>query len=136
MLLHSRLALRRFAIVIRIVRYLSTRPYHLNEDVLILSRCIELLRLGRKTGCDDLNGHVAADLNQIHRSAAFRVSFDLKIAVVLAVYGRAEDNCRVDERLAIKALSRPSQRYVRSEAAPCICDRAEIPAREEQPVKA
>ena len=104
MLLNSRLALCRLAVVIRIVRYLCTRPYHLNEDVLILSRCIELLRLGRKARCDYLNGHVAADLNQIHRSAAFRVRFDLKIAVVLAVYGGAEDNCRVDERLAIKAL--------------------------------
>lgn len=104
MLLNSRLALRRLAVVIRIVRYLCTWPYHLNEDVLILNRCIELLRLGRKTGCDDLNGHVAADLNQIHRGAAFRVSFDLKIAVILAVYGGAEDNCRVDERLAVKGL--------------------------------
>jgi len=104
MLLNSCLALRRLTIVIRIVRYLCTRPYHLNEDVLILSRCIELLRLRRKAGCDDLNGHVAADLNQIHRSAAFRVSFDLKIAIVLAIYGRAEDHCRIDEGLAVKAL--------------------------------
>lgn len=104
MLLNSRLALRRLAVVIRIVRYLCTRPYHLNEDVLILNRCIELLRLGRKAGCDNLHRHVTADLDQIHRSAAFRVRFDLKIAVVLAVYGGAEDHCRVDERLAIKAL--------------------------------
>jgi len=104
MLLNSRLSLRGLAIVIRIIRYLCARPQHLDEDVLVVGRCIELLRLSCKAGCDDLHRHVTAYLNKIHRGAAFWVSFDLKIAVVLAVLGRAEDYRRIDEGLAIKAL--------------------------------
>ena len=104
MLLGSSRPLRELAIVIHVIRYLRARPLHLDEELFVLRRRIELLRLSCKAGCDDLHRHVTAYLNKIHRGAAFWVSFDLKIAVVLAVLGRAEDYRRIDEGLAIKAL--------------------------------
>ena len=104
MLLNSRLSLRRLAIVIRIIRYLCARPHHLNEDILVVGRCIELLRLSRKASCDDLHRYMTAYFNKVHRCMAFWVSFDLKIAIVLAILGRAEDNRRINEGLTIKAL--------------------------------
>jgi len=104
MLLGSSRPLRELAIVIHVIRYLRARPLHLDEELFVLRRRIELLRLGRKTVRDDLHRHVAPYLDKIHRGTAFRVGLDLKIAVVLAVLRRAEDNGRIDEGFAIEPL--------------------------------
>ena len=104
MLLNARLPLRRFPVVVHVIRYLCARVQHLDEDGLVLGRGVKLLRLCREAIGNDLYRHMAADLDKIHGGAAFRVSLDFKVAVVLAVLGGMEDDRCINQGFAIEPL--------------------------------